>query len=291
MSNYLHKILVTGGGGQLANALQSHAKAKDFQLTFVSHQQMDITKPTSIANAITQHEPDIIINTAAYTAVDKAESEPDIATSVNHLGALELAMASEKHSIPLIHLSTDYVFAGEKNRAYTEEDEALPLSVYGESKWLGEEAIRHQIKNHIILRVSGIFSEYGNNFVKTMLRLANEKEELRIVDDQITCPTYAGDIAGVLFSILKNTPIWGTYHYCSNTPISWHAFAVAIIEEAKKQSSLKVKKITAIPTKDYPTPAKRPLNAVLDCSKIKTHFDIVQTNCLDIIPSLLKKIK
>ncbi len=287
MSNYSRKILITGGNGQVASALRTHARAKEFQLIFCSHQDLDITDPAAIKKLLTQHQPEFIINTAAYTAVDKAESEQEQAMAINHLGALQLALGCAEQHIPLIQLSTDYIFDGEQTDPYKENDPANPLSIYGESKWLGEEAVRQQLPEHIILRVSGVFSEFGNNFLKSILRLAKEKEELRIVADQTTCPTYAGEIAGMLYSILDKPPEWGTYHYCSTQPISWHDFAVAIVNEAKKHTAIRVKKISAIPTKEYPTPAKRPLNAILDCSKIKTEFNLTHTSCLDELPRLI----
>ena len=203
------------------------------------------------------------------------------------MGALELAMACAEAQIPLIQLSTDYIFDGNQTSPYTETDPANPLNIYGESKWLGEEAVRQHLPEHIILRVSGVFSEFGSNFLKSILRLAKEKEELRIVTDQITCPTYAGEIASALFSIIDKTPAWGTYHYCSDKPISWYDFARAIVNEAKKHTTISTKKINAIPTTDYPTPAKRPLNAVLDCSKAKAQLSLNLTNCLDELPRLI----
>lgn len=287
MSNYLRKVLVTGGDGQVASALRTHARAKEFQLIFCTHQEMNIIDPTAIKKTLAKHQPEFVINTAAYTAVDKAESEQELAMAVNYMGALELAMACAEAQIPLIQLSTDYIFDGNQTSPYTETDPANPLNIYGESKWLGEEAVRQHLPEHIILRVSGVFSEFGSNFLKSILRLAKEKEELRIVTDQITCPTYAGEIASALFSIIDKTPAWGTYHYCSDKPISWYDFARAIVNEAKKHTTISTKKINAIPTTDYPTPAKRPLNAVLDCSKAKAQLSLNLTNCLDELPRLI----
>jgi dTDP-4-dehydrorhamnose reductase len=287
MSNYLPKILVTGGNGQIASALRSHAGAKEFEIIFCTHHDMDITNPDAIKKVFAQHQPNFIINTAAYTAVDKAESEHEQAMAINHLGALQLAIACAEYQIPLIQLSTDYIFDGTQTHAYIESDLANPINMYGESKWLGEEAVRQQLSEHIILRVSGVFSEFGTNFLKSILRLAKEKEELRIVADQTTCPTYAGAIAGLLYSLVKKPPIWGTYHYCSTKPLSWYDFAIAIINEAKKHTAISVKNIVAIPTADYLTPAKRPLNAILNCSKIQTQFNLPHTNCVDELPRLI----
>lgn len=271
-------VLITGSDGQLGNALRAHPAVGEFQITACGRSNMDITSAASINNAILQFSPDFIINTAAYTAVDKAEKEAELAMSINHIGAKYLAIACKKNQIPLIHLSTDYIFDGTKTSPYLEDDAATPVNLYGESKWLGEQAVREQCEQHIILRVSGVFSEYGSNFMKTILRLAAERKELNIVADQITCPTYAGNIASVIYSIIKKqTHKWGTYHYCDSPPVSWHQFADAIIHQAKPHHALIVEKINAITTAEYPTLAKRPAYSVLDCSKIKKEYGIQQT--------------
>lgn len=270
------KILITGGHGQVGQALANHERASEFQLSLYSHAELDITQVASIKRAVDQYNPDIIINTAAYTAVDKAESEIESAASVNYQGALNLATLCRKEQIPLIHLSTDYVFDGKKTTPYTPDDTAQPLNFYGKSKLLGELAIREQHEQHVILRVSGIFSEYGNNFYKTILRLAKEKKELRIVADQITCPTYAGHIADTLFTIAKNPKHWGVYHYCDNEPASWFSFAKKIIQQAKEIMPLHVEMVNAIAAVDYPTPAKRPAYSVMDCSALEKAYGIKQ---------------
>ena len=274
MNSYLPKILITGGNGQLAHALDQQIFAENFELFLCSRDEMDITDMSSVTQAIEQFSPDIIINTAAYTAVDKAEQETEIALKVNHFGAKNVAIACQNKMIPLIHISTDYVFDGQKKTPYLENDAVNPINLYGKSKWLGEESVRENCEQHIILRVSGVFSEYGNNFFKTILRLAQERKSLRIVADQITCPTDASDIARVIFILATQKNKWGTYHFCSNQPISWHQFAVNIVNAARKYSALNVEEITAIPTSDYPTPAKRPPYSVLNCDKIKTSFAI-----------------
>lgn len=276
MSNYTPKILITGGDGQLACALRNHLLAHEFQITACSRAEIDITKLSSVKKAIDHYSPDILINTAAYTGVDKAEHEIEQAMGVNHLGAQNLAIACEKYQIPLIHLSTDYIFDGTKTCSYLEDDKANPINIYGKSKWLGEQAVREQCEQHIILRVSGVFGEYGNNFLKTMLHLALKRKELCVVDDQITCQTYTGDIAGALYAIVKNPHHWGTYHYCSADSFSWHQFAMAIIEEAKKHRKFQVEKIQAITTAEYPAAVKRPAYSVLDCGRIKKDYEIRQ---------------
>lgn len=290
MTNSLPKILVTGGSGQLASAIISHEKAKQFQIKTYSHHDFDITDLTSATEIIQSFSPDIIINCAAYTAVDKAESELEMADKVNHIGAKNLAIIAKQQSIFLIHLSTDYVFNGTKQGSWIEEDATHPINVYGETKLAGEIAIREQCDQHIILRVSGIVSEYGHNFLKTMLRLARERDELRIVSDQITCPTSAHDIADALLQIAAMRLHTGTYHYCGDTPISWHEFAVMIINEARRYDTLRVQDIKAINTQDYPTPAKRPTNSVLNCTKIFNDYGITQPNLMASIKQIIARI-
>lgn len=276
MTNSLPKLLITGGNGQLAQALKRHALAAQFQLHAVSHAEMDITDADAIQKTIAHYQPDWVINTAAYTAVDKAEAERELAIEVNQLGAQQLAMACQQQRIPLLHLSTDYIFDGKQLKPYQENEPANPVNLYGLSKWLGEEAVRKHCEQALILRVSGVISEYGNNFLKTMLRLATEKTVLRVVHDQITCPTYAGDIAAAVFAMVNQPLQTGVYHYCSAEAVSWHQFATAIIEEIKKNRPVTVLDIEAITTADYPTAAKRPAYSVLDCSKIARDYGITQ---------------
>lgn len=290
MSNCSLKLLITGGKGQLASALGHHPFASQHVLIPCSSQTLDITNPASIDQAITQFKPDVIINTAAYTAVDQAELEPELARRINAEGAKHLAMACQKNQIPLIHLSTDYIFDGTQQTPYLEEDLPHPINQYGKSKWEGEEAIRTHCENHLILRVSGIFSEFGNNFLKTMLRLAKEKKEWQVVTDQISCPTYAGDIAGVIFSLLDN-PCLGTFHYCSANPVSWHQFATAIIEHGREYFPLMVEKILPITSAAYQSPAKRPAHSVLDCTKLFLQAGTVQPSWENGIAQALKGIE
>jgi dTDP-4-dehydrorhamnose reductase len=276
MNTYSRKILITGGNGQLAHAIKNHARARHFVVKTCTHQELDIEDLSSIENRIHEFEPHIIINTAAYTAVDRAEQEIEAAHRANFKGTKNIALACKKNSMPLIHLSTDYIFNGTKSGAYHEEEPSQPINTYGLSKWLGEEAVREYADNAIILRVSGVFSEYGHNFFKTILRLAAEKKQLEVVSDQVTCPTYAGDIAEALFIIAHEPKGWGTYHFCSALPISWHQFAMAIIQRAQQSNTLSLAEIKPILTTNYPTLAKRPRNSVLDCEKIFKAFGILQ---------------
>jgi len=291
MKNYSNKILVTGGNGQIASALRHHPSAKDFALIFRTREELDITDLHSIQQNILDFSPTIIINTAAYTAVDKAEQEKESALKINFDGAKNLAQICHEKNILLIHLSTDYVFSGEKNIPYLEEDIANPINYYGESKWLGEEAIRQHCEKHIILRVSGVFSEYGNNFFKTILHLAQTKNDISVVTDQMTCPTHANDIATTILTIAQHPIALGTYHYCSGNPTSWFEFATQIIAEIReKHIPIRLEKINRILSKDYPTLAKRPLYSILDCQKIKSDYGIIQSSGEKALDQVLKKL-
>jgi dTDP-4-dehydrorhamnose reductase len=239
-------------------------------------------------------KPSIVINTAAYTAVDKAESEPAIAFAANRDGVKNLAQACQQHHIPLLHLSTDYVFDGSKTTPYTEEDLANPINVYGQSKWEGEQLLRAHCEQHIILRVSWVFGAHGNNFVKTMLRLGSEREELKIVADQIGCPTPAAAIAKTLLEIAKQIiagkTAWGTYHYCGDKPTNWHELAKTIFELAKNKIPLRIQQVIPITTAEYPTPAKRPQNSVLNTTKCREAFKILACDWQTNLNTMLKTI-
>jgi dTDP-4-dehydrorhamnose reductase len=223
---------------------------------------------------------DVAINAAAYTAVDRAEQEPALAFAVNRDGPAHLAAACARSNIPLLHISTDYVYDGAKIDPYVEDDPTTPLGVYGASKLAGDEAVRRLLPRHLILRVSWVFGIHGHNFVKTILRLARERQELRVVADQYGGPTFAGDIADTLLDLagriaeIDARDAWGVYHYCGEPVTTWHGFASAIIELARARESLPVKTVTAITTTDYPTPAARPVNSVLDCAKLAARFGI-----------------
>ena len=218
-----HRILITGANGQVGWSLRHTHPSSDLLLIAPDESQLDITRLADIEKNIEKHSPDMIINTAAYTAVDKAETDQEKAMQVNAEGPLLLAKTCKKANIPLIHFSTDYIFDGKKKTPYLENDTPNPLNVYRKTKLLGEKNVRDNLEKHIILRVSGVFCVHGHNFVKTMLRLAEEREILSVVDDQITCPTPAIDIATVIWQIAskifdeKNR--WGTYHYCATPTI------------------------------------------------------------------------
>lgn len=272
------KILLFGAQGQVGSEVMQLATHYNYSISGWSHQQLDITDDTQINAVLNDSQAEVVINAAAYTAVDKAEQEPQLAFKVNRDGPILLAKACHKAKIPLLHLSTDYVFNGDNHRPYLETDPVAPLNVYGQSKWEGEVGIRDYCSAHIILRTSSVFGAQGQNFVKTILRLAKEKEELQIVNDQINCPTPAAEIAVTLLEICrqlqpKNYP-WGTFHYCSDEATSWFDFATTLVELAAPLVSLKLKKIIPVSSKDYKTLATRPLYSVLNCTKLITCFDL-----------------
>ncbi len=271
-------ILITGANGQVGQALQAFAKAHEIKVFSLSHPECDITCANQLEAIFRKVQPKFLINTAAFTAVDKAESEREKAFAINAYALEHLAKTSAKYDCILLHLSTDYVFDGEKNVAYKETDVVHPLSIYGQSKYLGEQLIQQNLDKYLIFRVSWIFSEYGHNFLKTILRLAQEKKELQIVNDQRGCPTSASSVASMLFRVINQLKhgesSWGIYHYCDQPVVTWYEFAQQIIQEAKKMLPLQVNKVVAITTAEFPTLAKRPQHSVLDCSKMMQVFHI-----------------
>jgi len=278
-------LLVTGANGQLGQCLADQLKTQNIAHTLLSRQDADINDTVVLEKIIADKGVTAIINAAAYTAVDKAESEPDLARRVNVDGPTALAKLSARFDIPLLHVSTDYVFDGNQQTPYVETDATGPTGVYGQTKLDGELAIQRHATKYIIMRTAWVFSEYGNNFLKTMLRLAKERDTLGVVADQVGCPTYAGDIAQALISVARqlheaeeqNLPEarYGIYHYAGDEAVSWHGFAMAIFEEAHQQGALvKIPVVNAIATQDYPTPAKRPAYSVLDAAKIYVDYGV-----------------
>ncbi len=260
----MNHLVILGAHGQVGRALMALAHANGMPYRALSRAECDITQPLAVERALEGAR--LAINCAAYTAVDRAETDTDAAYAVNAVGAENVAAVSAKLRIPMIHLSTDYVFDGEQPRPWLEDDAPNPLSVYGRSKLAGELAIRARLDSHIILRTSWIFSLKGNNFANTMLRLADGSSQLRIVEDQVGGPTAAEDIAKAILEIVAAVSrtgfrAWGIYHFSGAPPVSWHGFACAILDGRGAA-------ITPIATKDYPRPARRPLNSVLDCSHI-----------------------
>ena len=280
-------LLVTGANGQLGQCLADQLKAQNISHTLLSRQDADINDTVVLEQIITSKGVTAIINAAAYTAVDKAESEPELAKRVNVDGPTALAKLSARFDIPLLHVSTDYVFDGNSKTPYVETDETGPTGVYGQTKLDGELAIQRHATKYIIMRTAWVFSEYGNNFLKTMLRLAKERDTLGVVADQIGCPTYAGDIAKALIAIASQLhrtengqgqqvdSRYGIYHYAGDEAVSWHGFAMAIFEQAQQCAVLeKMPIVNAIATEAYPTAAKRPAYSVLSTGKIERDYAV-----------------
>ena len=261
------KILVAGADGQIGREFPDCAKAidKSFEIVSLGRQQLDITKKGNVQQAIESIMPTVVINAAAYTAVDKAEEDAEVAYAVNRDGPGNLAEVCATKNIPLIQISTDYVFDGSKSGAYQETDPVNPMSVYGKSKLEGEQCVQRALDKHIILRTSWVFGVHGKNFVYTIVKLAKERQELRVVNDQLGCPTSAASIAAAIITICKsisgNKDIdWGIYHYCGLPETNWFEFCNAIIENTQQSQHYAVKTIQPVATSEYPTAAVRPQN-------------------------------
>jgi dTDP-4-dehydrorhamnose reductase len=291
------KVLVLGANGQVGSELVIHGKKKGLQMIAANHKQLDISQSPDVDEFISEAKPDLVINAAAYTAVDKAEQESSAAYAANRDGPLNLALACERNNTPLFHISTDYVFDGLTSTPYKEDDEANPKSVYGKSKREGEKAIIDNTGKYLILRVAWVFGARGHNFVHTILRLAAEREVLKIVSDQFGSPTWSVDIANVLLDIAQryfneNKLQWGTYHYIGAPVTSWCEFAKVIIDKAHRLGMLDdLPRVKPIATSEYPTPASRPQNSVLDCQKICREFSIQQPDWQKGLAAVLRDIQ
>jgi dTDP-4-dehydrorhamnose reductase len=264
-------ILVTGASGQLGQAIQYIASEHDdCQFIFASSQDLDITNQERVNHFFENNTIDFCINAAAYTAVDKAESETERAELINVVGPKNLAIACKKNNVKLIHISTDFVFDGSSDKPYTETDKTNPLGVYGQTKLDGEQAVADHLEEHFIVRTSWVYSQFGNNFMKTMLRLASERDSLSIVNDQIGSPTNAVDLAKATLSIAKsNSTAYGIYNFSNEGIASWYDFAREIFEV----NDVCIE-VNPIPSEAFPTPAKRPKYSLLDKTKIKKTFNI-----------------
>lgn len=276
--------LVFGKIGQVAMCLQDQAEV----LTLDQH-EADFTDPDHCAQLVAETDADIIINAVAYTAVDKAETDTDIAELVNHTAPAAMAQAAAKRGIPFLHVSTDYVFPGDGTTPWSPQDAPGPLGVYGATKLRGDQAVTAAGGPHAILRTSWVFSAHGNNFVKTMIRLGREREALTIVGDQIGGPTAAADIARALLTIADGfragTAQSGTYHFSGTPDCSWADFATEIFAQTGIDCT-----VTPIPTSDYPTPATRPLNSRLNCAATETAFGIPRPDWRDSLRDVLKDL-
>jgi len=264
-------VLVTGSDGQLGMCLREVAKlVEKLQFIFTNSSELDITDKTAVFSFFADKNIDYCINCAAYTAVDKAEIEVEKATKINVEGVQNLAESCKKKGTILIHISTDFVFDGTKNTPYLETNKTNPKSIYGDTKLQGEKVIKSVLKKYFIIRTSWLYSEYGNNFMKTMLRLGKERDTLNVVNDQKGTPTYAGDLAKVILKVVETSNSdFGMYHYSNKGMTTWYEFAKEIFEERKISIDIK-----PIRTEEYPTAAERPKYSALDSSKIKSVLDI-----------------
>lgn len=289
------RIFVTGSEGQVARSLkEAAARDPEVVVAFGSRPDLDLTLPDTIEPLIAAFEPDIVVNPAAYTAVDRAETEPELAYAINRDGAGAVAAAAANAGVPILQLSTDYVFNGAKAGSYKEWDAVDPQGIYGRSKLEGELAVAEANSKYIILRTAWIYAPFGTNFLRTMLRLGGERDQLRVVDDQIGCPTYAPALAEAILAVSRKIhrdgwdPSYaGVTHAAGSDKVTWCNFARMIMSEARARGARSAQ-IEAITSADYPTPARRPANSCLDTTRLATLFDIQMpslaaslTDCLD----------
>jgi dTDP-4-dehydrorhamnose reductase len=267
-------ILVTGGGGQVATALAALGGLLGLPIRHVGRPAFDFDQPDSIDATFARFTPGLVLNAAAYTAVDKAESDQDAAWRGNHAGPARLATLCAAAGARLVHISTDYVFDGGKSEAYVETDATAPTGVYGASKLAGERAVRDALPDALILRTAWVYAATGKNFLLTMVNAARKTAQLKVVADQVGCPTLASDLAEAILQIVTR-PGWtgGTFHAAGSGETSWHGFATAILDRAAEHG-LARPQVTPIATADWPTPAHRPANSRLDCGKLRGAFGI-----------------
>jgi dTDP-4-dehydrorhamnose reductase len=274
------KVLVIGRDGQLARSLAAAPKPDGLELAAIERPEIDLAKPETIAPVFDRIAPDLVINAAAYTAVDRAETEPELAHAVNAEGPGRVAAACARRGIPLIHISTDYVFDGTKPGPYFEDDAVAPLGVYGRSKLEGERRVAGECARHVILRTAWLVSPYGHNFVKSMLRLAASRTDIGVVDDQTGNPTYAPHLAEGILAIAQryrvrgpNAVPWGVYHAAGSGEATWCDLAREVFQRSTDLGGVNAM-VRPITTAEYPTPARRPANSRLDCCKLARAFDL-----------------
>jgi len=271
-------MLVTGAGGMVAREVVDAADALGWAVIGRSHAELDVTDRAAVLAAVAATEPDVVLNAAAYTQVDGAESEPGLAARVNTEGPAWLADACAVGRVPLIQISTDYVFDGRSRRPYRPEDPTNPLGVYGRTKWEGEQAVRERLPEHLIVRTSWVYAPHGRNFFRTIARLAREQATLRVVADQHGCPTLAADLArallGAAASAMTRSDQWGTYHFCNAGETTWHGFASAIVAGLAPRPDLVARSVLPIATSEHTRPAARPAYSVLDTTSWTSTFGL-----------------
>ncbi|MBK5074416.1 dTDP-4-dehydrorhamnose reductase [Budviciaceae bacterium CWB-B4] len=284
------RVLLTGADGQLGRCFQDRLPV-GWVIRETDAKTLDITDCLAVFAEVDSFKPDLIVNAAAYTAVDKAESESEIAALVNIVGPRNLANAALNSNAKFVHISTDYVFDGNAVIPYKETDVTNPLGVYGQTKLDGELSVLAVNNSAIVIRTAWVFSEYGNNFVKTMLRLGIGRTSLGVVTDQRGCPTYAGDIAkAILLLVQKEDVKGGIYHYCGDKEVSWFEFAEAIFKQAKMDGYSGSPEVKGITTVEYPTPAARPKYSVLNCQKIKKYSEIKESDWQTALATICNKL-
>lgn len=274
----MKRILVTGAAGMTGSEVCEQATAAGWMVQPLSSADADITDARMLADVTRKFRPDVVVNAAAYTAVDRAESEADVAMAVNCEGARNVARVATAAGAPVIHISTDYVFNGEGRSPYAPDAKTDPIGVYGKTKLAGEAAVREENPNHVIVRTSWVFSHRGSNFVRTMLRLGAERDELRVVEDQIGRPTSATDLASALLivaqAIAENPGLAGVYHFANVGETSWFGFAQGIFDQARALGERHTPRIVPIPTSEFPTAARRPAYSVLDTTTFSERFGV-----------------
>jgi dTDP-4-dehydrorhamnose reductase len=285
------KILVTGKGGQLAWELEQSANSQH-ELIVLSSKQLDISNTDLVQKTIAEHQPDILINAAAYTAVDKAETDKEKAYAVNEGGARNLALACKAINCRLLHVSTDFIFDGTKPTPYQTDDQPNPVNVYGASKLAGEQAILQTLPDAVIVRTAWVYSAHGNNFVKTMLRFMAEKPALGIVYDQVGTPTWAAGLAKWLWAVVEKPEVSGVYHWTDAGVASWYDFAIAIQELGIEKGLLKESiPISPIPASQYPTPAQRPSFSVIDKASAESAAELKTIHWRKQLSSMMDGLK
>ncbi|MDZ7753980.1 MAG: dTDP-4-dehydrorhamnose reductase [Gammaproteobacteria bacterium] len=284
------KVAVTGAGGQLGTDLVRLLRAEGHDVLPLHTADIDFAVPQGVADAIRATAAHWVVNCAAYTAVDKAEEEPDLALRINRDSAGEVARGVAAGGGRLVHISTDFIFDGTQSRPYTEDEPANPLGAYGRSKWEGEQQVRRHLPEAVILRTAWVYAAHGRNFARTILRLAAEREQLKVVDDQVGTPSWTADIARAVLALMR-AEATGTYHFTNEGVASWYDFAQAIVEEARPLGmELALRELLPIPTVDYPTPATRPAYSVLSKQKIRPLYGEPIPHWRDSLRAMLREL-